>query len=39
MPKLASRLIRNHYETTLNAILKSGIDEASAEHGRAPAKA
>lgn len=37
--ELASRLIRNHYETTLNAILKSGINEATVEHGSAPAKA
>jgi DNA-binding GntR family transcriptional regulator len=37
--ELASRLLRNHYETTLNAILTSGIDEASPEPGRAPAKA
>lgn len=37
--ELASRLIRNHYETTLNAILESGIDEATAQHESAAAKA
>jgi DNA-binding GntR family transcriptional regulator len=36
--KLASRLIRVHYETTLNAILKSGIDDGAEQHGTAPAK-
>ena len=37
--ELASRLLRNHYETTLHAILKSGIDEAGAQAAPAPAKA
>lgn len=36
--KGASRLIREHYETTLKAILKSGIDDGTAQHGKAPAK-
>lgn len=36
--KGASRLIREHYEITLNAILKSGIDGSSAQDGKAPAK-
>jgi DNA-binding GntR family transcriptional regulator len=38
-PKVASRLLRTHYETTLNAILKSGIDENAAAGGREKAKA
>ena len=37
--ELASRLIRNHYETTLHAILKSAIEEGTAESVREKAKA
>lgn len=36
--KSASRLIREHYEITLNAILKSGIDDGAGQHGVTPAK-
>lgn len=37
--KTASRLIREHYKITLDAILKSGIDDGAEQHGAAPANA
>jgi DNA-binding GntR family transcriptional regulator len=37
--KTASRLIREHYQITLDSILKSGIDDGAAQHGAAPANA
>jgi DNA-binding GntR family transcriptional regulator len=38
-PEVASRLLRTHYETTLHAILKSGIEKEAAQRGREKAKA
>lgn len=37
--EVASRLLRTHYETTLHAILKSGVEKEAAESGREKAKA